>query len=308
MLWARKGRHVRVLVTGATGFVGNLIARRLVVAGHEVVGLTSGSWKPRVPPPGVEPAHLHNVLYGGQFDALVHAAGPSNVRTCHEQPAVVGVALQDWSRLLERSWVNRAQVVLLSSHAVYGTQKDQPISEGVALAPRSVYGAMKAAQEHLALAFYHAKGLPVTILRCGTLCGGAERPDALVRRLADAAIAGEIRIEGTGEQTRDICDVFDAVEAIARCFGRDDVAGEVYNIGSGEAPTIGALASLVADEVAERAGKRPNTVLVPQRAHEEGDVALDVAKARKAKVLLCPALPWRDAVKRTVKWCLSSKP
>ena len=295
---------MRILVTGASGFVGNLLSRRFGAERHEVIGLAAGGWKPRVPPPGVEPGFLHNVLYGGQFDALVHAAGPSNVRTCHEQPVVVGEALNDWSKLLERAWVNRAQVILLSSHSVYGSQETQPIPETAKLSPRSIYGAMKAAQEALAMAFFHAKALPVTILRCGTLCGGAERPDALVRRLVDSALAGEIRLEGSGEQTRDICDVYDAVEAIARCLGRDDTAGEVYNVGSGTAVTIGALANLIADEVGKATGKRPQVVLTPARSHEEGNVGLDVSKARAAKVLLRPPLPWEDAVKRTIAWCL----
>jgi len=310
---------MRVLVTGATGFVGNLLARRFVAEGHEVIGVTSGHWKPRVPPPGVEPGHLHNVLYGGQFDALVHAAGPSNVRTCHEQPVVVGRALQDWSALLERAWVNRAQVILLSSHSVYGMQERQPISEDVVLAPRSIYGAMKAAQETLGFAFHHAKGLGVTALRCVTLVGGAERPDALVRRLTEAAIAGNITLDGGGTQARGVCDVEDAVDAVVRCLGREDLAGEAYNIGSGVSVRIIDLAGLIADEVALVTRHRPEITVVVPRSHEEGNLDVNMGKAWIAGLLPVGDVPlskhavfgqprsWEDAVRRTVKWCVENQ-
>lgn len=306
---------MKIVVTGPTGFVGNLIARRLVADGHQVLGAAHASWKPRVPPEGVEPVFLYDVIHHGEFDALVHAAGPSSVRLCHEQPVVAGHGVQEWSALLERAWINRARVILLSSHSVYGKQETQPIPETATLAPRSIYGAMKAAQEALALAFYHAKGLRVTVLRCATLIGGAERPDALVRKLAEAGIRGEIQIEGNGRQTRGLCDVEDAVDVVVRCLGRDDMAGEVYNISGGEDVSIADLAKQVADELVGLGRFRPDVAHVPPRAHEEGSLVLSLTKAREALLLpefvgippLREPRPWQMAVRRTVKWCLETQ-
>ena len=303
-------------MTGATGFVGNLVAWRLVADGHHVIGTTRGSWKPRVPPKGVEPAFPFEMIHHGVFDALVHAAGPSNVRICHEQPVVVGDALKDWARLLERAWENRARVVLLSSHSVYGRQEVQPISETAALHPRSIYGAMKAAQEQLAMAFHHAKGLPVVVLRCATLVGGAERPDALVRRITESAMGGTITLDGDGSQTRDLLDVNYVVEAIARALVLQEVVGETYNIGSGVAVPITELAFFVTQEAVIKTGWRAAIVQGPPRAHEEGPLALAIDKAIAAKLL--PDFvgrpldldwnpeAWRHAVSRTVAWCLEN--
>lgn len=303
---------MKVVVTGPTGFVGNLVARRLAADGFVVQGAAHAGWKPRVPPEGVEPVHLHDVIHHGEFDALVHAAGPSNVRMCHEQPVVAGHAVQEWSALLERAWTNRARVILLSSHSVYGKQEKQPIPETATLAPRSIYGAMKAAQETLALAFFHAKGLRVTVLRCATLIGGAERPDALVRKLAEAGIRGNIQIDGTGQQTRGLCDVEDAVDVVVRCLRRDNTVGEVYNISGGVDISIADLAERVAVELVGLGRHRPELTFVLPRSHEEGPLVLSLTKAREALLLpefvgLPPLLeprPWQPAVRRTVKACL----
>lgn len=306
---------MKVVVTGPTGFVGNLVARRLVAEGYQVLGAAHAGWKPRVPPEGVEPVRLHDVLHHGEFDALIHAAGPSNVRMCHEQPVVAGYAVQEWSALLERAWINRARVILLSSHSVYGKQETQPIPETATLAPRSIYGAMKAAQEALAMAFFHAKGLRVTVLRCTTLVGGAERPDALVRKLAEAGIRGDIQIDGTGQQTRGLCDVEDAVDVATWCLERGDVVGEAYNISGGENVSIADLAQYVAGELVGLGVLRPVVTFVTPRSHEEGSLVLSLRKAREARLL--PELlgvppfweprPWRAAVRRTVKWCLEAQ-
>ena len=151
------------------------------------------------------------------------------------------------------------------------------------------------------MAFHHAKGLPVVVLRCATLVGGAERPDALVRRIVESAMAGKIVLDGDGSQTRDLCDVSDAVEVVVRALTAQ--AGETYNISGGVTVPIAMLAEFVAREVAAKTGTRVEITKGPARPHEEGPLALDLSKAMAAKLLPPSMVPWPVAVRHTITWC-----
>ena len=243
---------MRVLITGASGFIGAHLARYLVSRGDEVTG-TYIHDAPDLP--GVQ---LHDVdlLDAGALsavvsqaapEAIVHLAGLSHVGHSWAEPAeYFRVNVLGTENLLQAA--TGVRVIAASSAEVYGDVEpdQQPISEDRSVAPQSPYALTKAAMERLAL------GKGSVIVRAFNIVGPGQAPifalPAFAQQLAriEAGLQEPVVQVGNLAARRDFVHVDDAVAGYARLL-TDGSAGEVYNLGTGvDASIEDALKDLIA--------------------------------------------------------------
>jgi UDP-glucuronate 4-epimerase len=234
---------MKVLVTGAAGFIGMHVARRLLDAGVEVVGLDSLNdyYDPALKQarldtlagvPGFRFVKLDVADRPGmaalfeaeRFERVVHLAAQAGVRYSLQNPhAYADSNLVGFLNVLEGCRHARvAHLVYASSSSVYGGNARMPFSEHDGVDhPVSLYAATKKANELMAHAYSHLYGLPTTGLRFFTVYGPWGRPDMAPMLFVDAILAGRpIDVFNFGDMKRDFTYVDDVVEGVVRVLDR----------------------------------------------------------------------------------------
>ncbi len=231
---------MRVLVTGAAGFVGFHVAQRLLKDGHEVYGLDNLNDYYAV---ALKRARLAQLERHGRFhfalmdladghvvkrllaharpDVVVHLAAQAGVRYSMENPgAYVQSNLAGFVNLLEACAHEAAPQHFLyaSSSSVYGANTEIPFRTKDAVdCPISLYAATKRANELMAHTYSHLYGMAVTGMRFFTVYGPWGRPDMAYYKFADAIQMGRpIKIYNHGAMRRDFTYIDDVVEAVVR--------------------------------------------------------------------------------------------
>lgn len=309
---------MRVLVTGAAGFIGSWLCERLLADGHSVTGLDAfvGFYDEAAKRRNLEVALASPEFRFVQADLRTSELGPllEGVDAVVNEAAVAGLA-PSWAdldlyvscniiglgRLLEAA--HRAEVkrfVQVSTSSVYGLHavgdEDRP------LRPVSPYGVTKLAAEHLVSAHVEAFGLPATIVRYFSIYGPRQRPDMAYHRFIEAMLDGRpITIYGDGEQSRSNTFVTDAVEGTVRALEHGAI-GEVYNIGGGERITLNEAVRIIGDAVGV-------TPIVEHSESVPGDqrhTGADSGRAERAFGYRASVAP--DAgLRRQVEWHVSRR-
>jgi UDP-glucose 4-epimerase len=264
---------MRVVVTGAFGFIGTAVARRLTLAGHEVVALTH---RPPDAPLPMSPASevIHADVRDSRairaavsgVDAVCHLAALTRVRESFENPAEYWQVNSTGTRILLDALVAAAaksslsvRFVQASTHAVYGVPRHQPITEDTSLAPTSPYGRSKADAEGAVAAASDTGALGAVCLRIFNAAGAvADRTDTDQTRIIPRTLAvaagrvAALEINGDGSAIRDFVHVDDVasayVLALAAC--RPGTCA-IYNIGATGASVLDVIA--VAEQITGRA-------------------------------------------------------
>jgi GDP-4-dehydro-6-deoxy-D-mannose reductase len=244
---------VKILVTGADGFVGPWVARALQAAGHEVVAALRPDGRRELIPAGVATVPLElrdpesvRAVARAPADAVVHlAAVASGGEALREPEAAWEVNAVGTARLAEAFGAVRRSargdpVFLLASTAeVYGRGPDRPRVEDDPVRPCSPYAASKLAAEIAALEVHRRTGLRVVVARAFTHTGPGQDDrfvvPAFVHRLlaARAARAPVVKV-GNLDPIREILHVADVADAYVALVARG-APGEIYNVASGEA-------------------------------------------------------------------------
>ena len=261
---------MRIVVTGADGFVGKHAVREFRSRGDEVIELF-GSPTPASPislTVDVRDARAtRDAVAWAKPEGVLHLAGASSVARSHENP---GEAFQintlGTVNLLDaiRSATPKARMVVVSSGEVYG-DVDHPATEHHATNPTSPYAASKLAAEIAIHQFVASYRLQVVIARPFNHLGAGQAPHFVVPSFARqihairATGTGELRV-GNLEAVRDFSHVLDVVDAYGLLLERG-VVGETYNVASGEGRSVRSLL----DELIELAGVNAKPEIDPAR-------------------------------------------
>lgn len=252
---------MRILITGAAGFLGSHLCDRLVAEGHEVVGMDNFITGH---PDNI--AHLigrpdfrfveHNVtdfIYvEGQLDGVLHFASPASPVDYLEQPIpTLKVGSLGTHKALGLAKAKGARFLLASTSEVYGDPQVHPQPESYwghvnPVGPRGVYDEAKRFAEAMTMAYHRYHGVPTRIVRIFNTYGPRMRPGdgRVVSNFIVQALRGDpISIYGEGTQTRSFTYVDDLVEGIYRLFHSD--RAEPTNVGNSGEFTVRELAELV---------------------------------------------------------------
>jgi len=244
---------VKVVVTGAAGFIGSHLVDRLLGEGHDVAGVDAFvDFYPRAAKEAnlraardhrrfrLVEGRLQDIPLDGLLEGaghVYHLAAQAGVRSSWGRDFQVYTDhnVLATQRLLEAAvQAGVPRLVYASSSSVYGDRVELPLREDAACRPLSPYGVTKLAAEHLACLYERNHGLPVVSLRYFTVYGPRQRPDMAFHRFLSAARDGTtVHVFGDGKQTRDFTFVDDIVTATQRAAdsGRP---GCVYNVGGGQ--------------------------------------------------------------------------
>ena len=302
----------RALVTGAAGFIGSHLSRRLVADGVEVVGLddlSDGSLDNLrdVPELRFVEADIRDeaaVAEAARGCATIYHQGAKRAvpRSMAFPVETTDVNVGGMLNVLLAAQAEDATVVAASSSSVYGDQDVFPLHEAMELRPRSPYAASKVTGEVYAGSFWRSHGVRSVSLRYFNVYGPGQDPEneyaAVVPRFIVACLTGTPPvIFGDGDQARDFTFIDDVVEAnLGASRASDEAWGRAFNIGGGEPPT--SVNQLLA-KIAGLTDTRPEPVHEPTRA---GDVRLTEADISLAADLLRfqPRVPIEEGLRRTV--------
>ncbi len=304
----------RVLVTGAAGFIGSHLCRRLLADGFDVAGLddlSDGSPGNLAGVDGVElvEADLRDEDAVSQAargcSTIFHQGAKRSVpRSMLEPGLTTDVNVRGTVNVLLAARAAGAVVVSASSSSVYGNQTEFPVHESMVPAPLSPYAASKLAAEVYCGGFWRAYGVPAISLRYFNVYGPRQDPRseyaAVVPRFIVACLTGTRPVvHGDGEQARDLTYVDDIVEAnLLAARAPEEAFGAAFNVGSGRGPTsVNRLLELIA----ENCGVRVDPDHEPPR---EGDVRRTDSDPSLARRVLGfeGRVPIEDGLARTVDW------
>jgi nucleoside-diphosphate-sugar epimerase len=242
---------MRYIVTGAAGFIGSHLAKTLLEAGHDVLGIDSFTdyYDPSIKEANARAINVRRLdlaadpLDFSGFDGVFHLAGQGGARSFGGDafPQYLRLNLHASERVFEAAARGGVRVVFASSSSVYGAAERYPTSEEATPAPLSPYGITKLAGEHLAWAFGRSFSLDVVVLRYFSVFGPRQRPDMAFARVVHALAEGRpFDLYGDGTQTRGWTYVSDVVDATLAAM---EAGRGTYNVG-------GAVESSMRDVIA----------------------------------------------------------
>jgi UDP-glucuronate 4-epimerase len=326
-----------VLVTGAAGFIGFALARRLLEGGCAVVGVDSVNdyYDPALKEARLavlrqfksftfhkfdlaDRASVETLFRDGDFGPVVHLAAQAGVRYSLQNPhAYLDANLAGFLNVLEGCRHRKTgHLVFASSSSVYGANTRLPFSVHDNVDhPISLYAATKKANELMAHAYSHLYGLPATGLRFFTVYGPWGRPDMAMFIFAKAIAEGKpIRLFNYGRMRRDFTYVDDVVEALERVIDKVPVKAEaasineldpgssaapwrIYNIGNNRTVKILRVVELLEQEF----GHKAKTELVSMQPGDVPETCADVDDLMR-DVGFRPATPIEQGIRSFAAW------
>jgi UDP-glucuronate 4-epimerase len=312
-----------VLITGAAGFIGFHLERRLLADGFAVHGLDNlnAYYDPSLkqarlaelgknanfrftPCELADRGAVAKIFASQHFAYVVHLAAQAGVAYSAENPAAyVDSNLVGFANILEGCRHGQCRhLVYASSSSVYGANTRMPlrISDRVD-EPLSLYGATKRANELMAYAYAHLYGLPATGLRFFTVYGPWGRPDMAYWLFTEAICEDRpVRLFDDGHMRRDFTYVDDVIEAVVRLIQAPPAAQpphRLYNVGNEHPVEVVALLDILEKLI----GKRARRELLPMRAIDVAETFADSTELAR-DTGFAPHTPIEDGLRSFVTW------
>lgn len=317
-----------ILVTGAAGFIGFHVARRLLAEGCTVVGLDNLNdyYDPALKAARLDilrgearfsfervdladRAAIEALFAGHRFTRVVHLAAQAGVRYSIDHPhAYVSANLEGFVNVLEGCRHHGCRhLVYASSSSVYGANTKQPFSvDDKTDHPISLYAATKKANELIAHSYSHLYRLPVTGLRFFTIYGPWGRPDMAYFLFTKAILAGTpIKLFNHGRMRRDFTYVDDVTRVVSRLIDqapRDDgqAAGapaRVYNVGNNHPEDVTHVVAVLERELGRAAVKE----MLPMQPGDVTETFADVTELMRDTGFR-PQTSIEDGLRNFVAW------
>jgi dTDP-glucose 4,6-dehydratase len=311
---------MKVLVAGGAGFIGSNFVRHILsnYKEAEVVNFDLLTYAGRLENLHDLKDDVHHRFIKGdirdrkaveqvmkeRFDLVVNFAAETHVdRSVVEAGSFVLTDAYGTYILLDAARKYEVKkFVQISTDEVYGSTAKGSFKEVDTLNPSSPYSASKAAGDHIALAFYKTYGSPAVITRSSNNYGPFQYPEKLIPKLILRALHSQpLPIYGDGKQVRDWLYVTDNCAAIDM-VARKGIAGEVYNIASGEEQMNIEVAKIILKTI-----KKPEKLIkpVPDRPGHDRRYSLNVAKIRGLGWK--PMVGFPEGLENTVQWYLENE-
>jgi UDP-glucuronate 4-epimerase len=321
---------MRILLTGAAGFIGSSVSEALLRRGDHVIGIDNLNdfYDPAIKRANLEAVRSTAAASPGRFedvradivhdvqqiealfgdpgtrpDVVCHLAAWAGVRPSIQRPLIYqSVNLEGTVRLLEQCRKHDVRpFVFASSSSVYGARKKVPFRETDPVDdPISPYAATKKAGELLGYTWHHLYGLHFVGLRFFTVYGPRQRPEMAIHKFAARILDGEpIPVYGDGSSSRDYTYIDDIVEGVVAAIDRaSGTPGyRIYNLGGSETTTLAELVAELERAVGEAA-------IIERLPDQPGDVPRTFADISRAQAELgyAPRTPVRQGLDRFVAW------
>jgi len=307
---------MKVVVTGAAGFIGSHLTEALLAGGDDVVGIDcfTDYYQRDRKEKNLEASRGHARFSFEELDlvdddlkpaldgasVVYHLAGQPGVRPSwgsqfDQYVRDNIVATQRLLECLKGSPIKR--LVFAGSSSVYGDAEMFPTKESALPRPVSPYGVTKLAAEHLTHLYTRNFDIPAVSVRYFTVYGPRQRPDMAFARFMEALSNGrEIELYGDGEQTREFTYVSDAVEGTIKAAGAD-VIGQVFNLGGGSRVTVNQVLATL-EEISGLKVRRQNLPAAPGDPRHTG-ASINLARERLGWE---PRVSLRDGLDKQWQW------
>ncbi len=312
---------MKILVTGAAGFIGAAVSNALAKRGELVLGIDNLNdyYSPALKKARLDllknvenfrfqqldltHTEIRSLFAAEKFDAVVHLGAQAGVRYSLENPQVyIDSNITGTLNILEacRHYPVR-HLVYASSSSVYGDNAKIPFSvEDRTDNPVSLYAATKKSNELMAHTYSNLFGIPTTGLRFFTVYGPWGRPDMAPMLFAKSILEGKpIRVFNHGNMRRDFTYIDDIAEGIALILYREQNGSELFNIGRGEPVDLMRFIEILENELGKKAIKE----FLPM---QQGDVPAtwaDTTALEKA-IGYRPKTSLEEGIKYFAKWYL----
>ncbi len=327
---------MKVLVTGAAGFIGYHLSERLLAEGLQVVGVDSlnAYYDVEIKQARLSRLQVHSKfsfaemnlvsreateeLFEREFDVVVHLAAQAGVRHSLDHPRdYIDANIMGFMNVLEGCrHANVDHLIYASSSSVYGASTDLPFSEdGGTDHPISLYAATKKANELMAHSYSHLYQLPTTGLRFFTVYGPWGRPDMALYIFAQAIMEGRpIKLFNSGNMRRSFTFVDDVVEPIFRLLNRQPAGDSAWdsnapmsssstapfqllNIGGGEVVELKYFVELIEQNLGQEAVKE----LLPMQPGDIPATSVDTTKLEQS-TSFSPRVSIEEGIRQFCDW------
>ena len=314
---------MKVLVTGAAGFIGSHVAEKLAKRGDDVVGLDNFNDYYDPVKKRTNERHLNQydnfkmieedvrnrsglfeICADEKFDGIIHLAAMAGVRNAVTHPDLyVEVDLNGTQHLMDAARASGTveNFVFACTSSVYGNTKQIPFVETDPCdRPLQPYAAAKRAAEMLGHAYHHLFGMNFTSLRFFTVYGPNGRPDMMAYLVAESATKGiQIPLYNDGEMFRDWTFVEDIANGVILALDKP-LGYEIINLGRGQTTKLKDFVNLIESH----AGNKANVISKPKLAADFVKNLADISKARRL-LAYNPQISVEEGVARFWEWYIN---
>lgn len=310
---------MKILITGAAGFIGSHLSETLLNEGHEIVGFDNFDpfYDREIKERNLEKslsieafsliegdlnnsADMKTLFSGQKYDVVIHLAAKAGVRPSIKHPLdYTKVNILGTQNLLEMMKIEGIKrLVFASSSSVYGNSTVVPYNEDMNVNnPISPYAATKVAGEVLCSAYWQLFGISATCLRFFTVYGPRQRPEMAIAKFIRKAYNGEsISVFGDGTSSRDFTYIDDIIQGVVSAV-HTDLGYEIINLGESATIDLNSLIALI-EKLTGKEVKKDHFEMQP------GDVFTTYADISKAKDLLNykPTTNMEEGISKYIEW------